>query len=133
MCETTGRAELLLPMLEASAGAARRFARATSCAAHCGQDVLDDASLLISELVTNAVCHGSPPILLTIECVGGGLNVRVRDGGSAVPQRGYASSSDEGGRGLALVDELSHTWGVDPVDDEHGIGQAVWFELLLPG
>lgn len=41
---------------------------------------LDDALLLITKLVTNAVLHGGPTIVLSVDCDGGGLQVRVRDG-----------------------------------------------------
>jgi anti-sigma regulatory factor (Ser/Thr protein kinase) len=95
-------------------------------------EILDDALLLISELVTNAVRHGSPPILLALECDGEGLRVRVRDGAPALPRPRDSIPEDEGGRGLALVDALSDAWGAEPVVDEHGGGKSVWFELRNP-
>ncbi len=132
MCETTERAELSLPMTAASAAAAREFARASGCTEHAAQ-VLDDALLLISELVTNSIRYGGPTIVLSVECDGGGgLKVRVRDGSDRVPQQRQASADDETGRGLMLVDLLSDAWGIEPVKDEHGVGKAVWFELRPP-
>lgn len=128
MCQMPDRPELLLPSPTDSPARARSFARAHGCTEHAAQ-VLDDALLLISELITNSVLHGGPPILLAIECDGEGLRVRVRDGSTTLPQARNALSGDEGGRGLTLVDLLTDTWGVDPVEDEHGIGKAVWFEL----
>jgi anti-sigma regulatory factor (Ser/Thr protein kinase) len=128
MCQTTERAELLLRNDTASPSAARAFALASGCTEHA-TDVLDEALLLISELVTNSVKYGGPPILLAIECDGQGLRVRVRDGAAALPQQRTASVSDESGRGLALVDLISNAWGVEPVEDEYGVGKAVWFEL----
>ena len=67
MCTTTARAELLLPQATTSPRAAREFAIASGCTEHA-LAVLDDALLIITELVTNAVKHGAAPILLAIEC-----------------------------------------------------------------
>ena len=128
MCETTERVELLLPLTSTSPSAAREFARASGCTAHTGE-VLEDALLLISELVTNSVRYGKPPLLLALECADGGLRVRVRDGSSAIPRQTPSFDDDETGRGLTLLDALSDAWGVDPVDDQHGTGKSVWFEL----
>lgn len=128
MCDATPAAELLLPVESISATAAREWARLTGCQEHA-LALLDDALLLISELVTNAVLHGGPPIVLAIECDGGVLRVRVRDGSSAVPLPREAGPDAEGGRGMSLVDLMTNTWGVLPVADEHGIGKQVWFEL----
>ncbi len=131
MCSVTDRAELVLPMSSESPAAARAFARRSGCSAHA-LEVLDDALLLISELVTNSVLHGGPPIVLAIECDGEGLKVRVRDGAADLPVPRVAGEDDESGRGLSLVDLLTDTWGVEPVEDEHGAGKQVWFELRRP-
>jgi anti-sigma regulatory factor (Ser/Thr protein kinase) len=128
MCEATGRAELLLPMESSSPAAARAFARRSGCAAHA-VDLLDDALLLISELVTNSILHGGPPIVLAIECDGGGMHVRVRDGSRTPPVLAARGDDAEDGRGIALVDLLSDTWGVEPVEDDYGTGKETWFEL----
>ncbi|MCW2606357.1 MAG: putative anti-sigma regulatory factor, serine/threonine protein kinase [Frankiales bacterium] len=128
MCRTTARAELLLPATPVAAREAREFARASLCTVHV-LELLDDALLLISELVTNSVLHGAPTILVAIECVEDGLAVRVRDGAPLLPRQRQAADADEGGRGLTLVGLLSDAWGVEPVLDEHGSGKVVWFEL----
>ena len=128
MCEATARAELLLPLESTSPAAARRFVERSGCQAHGGA-VLDDALLVISELVTNAVRHGGPPIVLAVDCDGAALHVRVRDGGPTLPTPRTAGADAESGRGMSLIDLLSSTWGVDPVPDEQGPGKEVWFEL----
>ena len=128
MCDTTVRAELLLPMESTSPAAARAFAKRSGCTAHA-LDLLDDALLLISELVTNSVLHGGPPIVLAIDCDGQGLHVRVRDGSTAIPAAVSRGAYAENGRGLTLVQLLSDTWGVEPVGDAYGPGKEVWFEL----
>src|SRR3954470_17144422 len=127
MCSITARAELVLPMSSESPRAAPEFARTSGCPAHA-LEVLDDALLLISELVTNSVLHGGPPIVLAIECDGEELKVRVRDGLAALPVPRVAGDDDESGRGLTLVELLTDTWGVEPVSDEHGAGKQVWFQ-----
>ena len=67
MCVATPRQERVLPASSVSPAAARDWARHAGCQVHA-VDLLDDALLLITELVTNAVLHGGPPILLAIEC-----------------------------------------------------------------
>ena len=131
MCEATARAELLLPMESTSPAAARRFATRSGCREH-GLEMLDDALLLISELVTNSVLHGGPPIVLAVDCDGEALHVRVRDGSTRLPAPRAADGAAESGRGMSLVDLLSSTWGVAPVADAHGEGKEVWFELRPP-
>ena len=128
MCQATARAELLLPTEGTSPALARRFAQDSGCREH-GLEMLDDALLLISELVTNSVLHGGPPIVLAVDCDGSGLHVRVRDGGPTMPVPRSADAAAESGRGMSLVDLLSSTWGVEPVADAHGPGKEVWFEL----
>jgi anti-sigma regulatory factor (Ser/Thr protein kinase) len=132
VCEATARAELLLPTESTSPAVARQFAQRSGCREH-GLEMLDDALLLISELVTNSVLHGGPPIVLAVDCDGEGLHVRVRDGSTTMPAPRSADASAESGRGMSLVDLLSSTWGVDPVADVHGPGKEVWFELRRSG
>ena len=81
----------------------------------------------MSEVVTNSVVHGGPPIVVAVDCDGtAGLQVRVRDGSHDLPELRQAEVWDEGGRGLGLLDTLSDDWGVDP---EPGDGKQVWFVL----
>jgi anti-sigma regulatory factor (Ser/Thr protein kinase) len=128
MCSTTEAAELLLPDSLQAPAVARGFALHSRCTDHAGK-VLDEALLLISELVTNSLLYAAPPILLSIECDGSGIHVRVRDNTPALPKQRGPARDDEGGRGLPLVEQLADTWGVEAVADQHGLGKAVWFEL----
>lgn len=96
----------------------------------------DDLRLLISELVTNAVRHGSPPdddgppwIRVRVGLEGMRLRVEIIDRGPGfepVP-RGPMSQLDSGW-GVHFVDELAARWGAERI---HG-DWVVWFELLLP-
>ena len=128
MSAATPREELVLPATAGSPAAAREWARHSGCQNHV-PELMDDALLLISELVTNAVLHGGPPISLAIECDETLLHVRVRDGSSALPAPRVAGVEAEGGRGMMLVALLTTTWGVTPVADDYGGGKEVWFEL----
>ena len=110
MCVATPAAMLMLPASSISPTAAREWARRAGCAEHAAE-LLDDALLLISELVTNAVLHGGPPIMLSVECDGDALHVRVRDGSTALPEPRGAEPDAEGGRGMTLVELLTDTWG----------------------
>jgi anti-sigma regulatory factor (Ser/Thr protein kinase) len=128
MCETTPRAERAIPQSPEAPTMARSFLRHETCVVHTGA-VVEDAVLLVSELVTNSVLHGGPPIVVAVECDGTALQVRVRDGGATLPQPRHAAAGDESGRGLELVDLLSSDWGVDPFEE----GKHVWFVLRAGG
>jgi anti-sigma regulatory factor (Ser/Thr protein kinase) len=88
------------------------------------------AVLLVSELVTNAIRYGRPPILLRAFPNGQGLRVEVTDGERRAPvlvrdRESVRSEVSEGGRGLLLVEGLSDRWGWAA----QGRGKVVWFEL----
>jgi anti-sigma regulatory factor (Ser/Thr protein kinase) len=86
-----------------------------------------DASLCVSELVTNAVLHAdiSPEseLRLDVTVLDGGLRVSVTDTGPGFTPP-TPSPGDESGWGLFIVDRLSDRWGV-----EHDSGTRVWFEM----
>jgi len=125
MCTVTAPVRLFMPTDEHAPRRARLFLAEAHCPAH-NTSVLDEATLLVSELVTNAVVHGAPPITMEIDCDGSrGMQVRVSDGSEVQPAVGHATVEDEHGRGVALVDVLSDAWGVDPTPN----GKAVWFRL----
>ena len=90
---------------------------------------LDTLLLLVSEVVTNAVHHGAPPITLSVNLGAGCLHVEVIDHGSGVPeQHEPASLWAEHGRGLLLVEALAAAWGTTPLTDGSG-AKKVWFDL----
>ncbi len=125
MCEITPAASTRLPPDASAPRRARSFLRGARCHEHHAS-VLDDAELLTSELVTNAVVHGAPPVTLAVECdTSAGMRVRVTDGSPQAPQPRDALPADLDGRGMALVDLLSASWGAEPTRE----GKAVWFLL----
>jgi anti-sigma regulatory factor (Ser/Thr protein kinase) len=103
---------------------ARTFLRSVSCPDHQSA-VLEDAVLLVSELVTNSVLHGGPSLVVAVDCDGAQLSVRVRDGSPELPELRQTTAADERGRGLALVASMSDAWGVEPIPD----GKHVWFTI----
>lgn len=122
------RRQMLRPDAQA-AGDARRFLAEVLCSVHATR-VLDEAQLLVSELVGNAVRHGLPPIEVDVRCDGGELlEIRVRDSLEGRPRLKHVDLDAEGGRGIALVDLLSEQWGTE-FDPEAG-GKVVWFRLSL--
>jgi anti-sigma regulatory factor (Ser/Thr protein kinase) len=89
----------------------------------------DVALLLVSEAVTNAVRHARPPVVLSATCCNGTLRVAVRDGSAAAPVPTDPYPDHSGGRGLMVIERLSHDWG--SIAD--GAGKTVWFELRGAG
>ena len=96
------------------------------------EDATDTALLLTSELVTNAVRHGRPPVHVHAEVSAGVIRVEVDDA-SASPIRPQDPDLDDlGGRGLQLVEMLSTAWGSrlrDRRHDEDRPVKCVWFEV----
>lgn len=84
--------------------------------------------LIVSEMLANAVRHAPGPIGLKLirHSV---LICEVSDTSHAAPQLRHATSSDEGGRGLFLVAQLAHRWGVRYSPR----GKVVWTEQEVPG
>lgn len=110
-----------------TAGQARRLTRRTL--RHWGLDSLvESTELLVSEVVANAVRFASRPITLRLLCTDV-LRCEVEDDSSVVPRMRHAQLSDEGGRGLFLVDQLAERWGATRLST----GKVVWFEQPLPG
>ncbi|WP_326625036.1 MULTISPECIES: ATP-binding protein [unclassified Streptomyces] len=72
----------------------------------------EDARLVVSELVSNAITHGSGDVRLQLRQDNHELRIRVTDDSTAPARRRRAGASDLGGRGLHLVARLSLRWGV---------------------
>ncbi|MEV6886907.1 SpoIIE family protein phosphatase [Streptomyces sp. NPDC051135] len=92
---------------------------------------LDDAAfvteLVVSELVTNAIRYGEPPIQLRL-IRHTALICEVSDASSTSPHLRRAHAYDEGGRGLLLVAQLTQRWGSRQTDT----GKTIWAEQPLP-
>ncbi|WP_217915912.1 ATP-binding protein [Miltoncostaea marina] len=90
--------------------------------------VLDDAAIVLSELVTNCVVHGGGGDIEVRLEVGPTLRLEVGDGGPGFTPGPLDMPLDglQGGRGLPLVEALTARWGVDARG-----GFRVWAELAL--
>jgi anti-sigma regulatory factor (Ser/Thr protein kinase) len=84
-------------------------------------------TLLVSELVTNAVTHAKTPCRVAAALKPRGLRVEVSDGSGHEPLLVPESTDVESGRGLLIVNELSAAWGWEFT----AVGKVVWFELPM--
>ena len=126
MLQMTERAGWRLEPDASSAEAARRLVR--HAMAPCPSELVDSASLVVSELVTNAVLHARTAIGVVIILLDdGAVRLEVSDESSALPYRRPYSEGSATGRGLVLVDALSAGWGVNSRHDTEG--KTVWAEL----
>jgi anti-sigma regulatory factor (Ser/Thr protein kinase) len=89
----------------------------------------EDAELIVSELVTNAL-QACPPadavraLRLRLSFDGSGLLIQVQDGNVDPPAHTSADGDEEGGRGLLIVDAICTEWGWHPREDKPG--KTVW-------
>jgi anti-sigma regulatory factor (Ser/Thr protein kinase) len=98
---------------------------ALRCGADADQAAL--ASLLVSELATNAVQHARSGFTVALELRGGSIAARVCDLHRAVDRVRAAPPRGSAGRGLFFVDRMADAWGVEPTET----GKAVWFTIRL--
>lgn len=97
-----------------------------ACADRLGlEELRDDLTLVVSEMVTNAVRHAGPPVAIEIQADLDTVLIAVNDGSPVHPQPRPAGADAEGGRGLLLVDLLSVEHGVRPDPP----GKTVWAAL----
>jgi anti-sigma regulatory factor (Ser/Thr protein kinase) len=85
-------------------------------------DLVDRATLAVSELVTNAVMYARGALCVEIAADSNGIVVAVQDSSTTEPVLTHASVTAVGGRGLALVAAVSDAWGWSPVTG----GKRVW-------
>jgi len=123
-------AHLDLPPVVASVPVARHVTLEVLRAWQSPHD-LDDAALLVSELVSNVVDHAHTEALLTLELARAGdwLRISIADGSAVRPVIQDLDDDRPRGRGLQLVEAIAERWGAE---DHHG-GKRVWFELGPPG
>lgn len=115
-----------LPFQPESVRAARSIVRV--CSVGFAEEAVEDAELLVSEIVTNAVRHGDPVITLSVEADEDSLRVAVSDGSNVLPvSPRQVSPALPSGRGLLLVARVATEWGV--ATDSPGDGKTVWFRI----
>ncbi|MER8196426.1 SpoIIE family protein phosphatase [Streptomyces microflavus] len=108
---------------DAAPGRARRLAR--RALSRWGLDEMsDEVELLVSEVVTNAVRYAERPVTLRLLRTDI-LRCEVGDDSPQLPRQRRARETDEGGRGLFLVNRLARRWGATRLST----GKVVWFEM----
>jgi len=115
----------ILPATSAAPAIARRLVADFLSSYPSG--FVDDALVLTSELVTNAVRHGQQDIELRIRVDNDTVRVEVSDASTELPRLVPAQVSSETGRGLLILAAIATAWGSKRRAD--GIGKTVWFEL----
>jgi anti-sigma regulatory factor (Ser/Thr protein kinase) len=126
----------VLPYTASSVGAARRRLIGDLKDAGVVQSPVDDASLVLSELISNALRHATPlsdgtapggTVKVSWDLDSESVVVAVSDGGGqSVPRVHESTGSSLGGRGLGIVARLSRRWGVRTGD---GGETTVWAQL----
>ncbi|WP_083788151.1 ATP-binding protein [Frankia sp. EAN1pec] len=114
-----------LPYLPSAVPQARRVLRECLGLTGLPDDTRCTAELLVSELVTNAVKYGRPPVWLLVELRPGLVHASVSDTSTTLPQRREVDPDAEGGRGLLVLDALAGSWGAVSVES----GKYLWFDL----
>ena len=89
------------------------------------EELADDAKLVLSELMTNAMLHGGGCTGVEILSIAEGLRIEVRDGSHLAPLLGRPSEASLTGRGLRLVARLAERWGAT----FEGDGKVVWADI----
>lgn len=104
---------------------ARRFSRETLTDWELAE--LEEAvTLLVSEMVTNALLHADGIAVLELRPERGGVRVSVTDTTALTPLPRDADGDDVNGRGLLLVEALAQAWGVEPAAS----GKTVWARVV---
>ncbi|PZT76450.1 MULTISPECIES: ATP-binding protein [unclassified Streptomyces] len=131
-------AEWSFPAVPGAVRAARQAVRGALREWGLGGAVVDEAVLLVSELVTNSMRYTPGPVGVRVthpRTAGGraaalpGLVVEVSDPLPEAPTERTPGPDDESGRGLQLVARAARRWGTRRGKS----GKTVWFELALPG
>lgn len=88
-------------------------------------DLINDATLVVSELTTNAVIHAGSDVIVTLSRACDGVRVAVSDTSGVAPQPRDSGPAVPGGWGMQVVNSIASRWG-------HGAahsGKVVWAEL----
>lgn len=118
------RAAQRFPASPSSVTDARHFVTSVLEGAGWQGLAVSSAELVASELAANAVLHARTPYEIEV-AVDEGVEIRVTDASPSMPVLREPDVHALGGRGLVLVDQVSQSWGADPVPD----GKCVWSHL----
>ncbi|MFD8035566.1 SpoIIE family protein phosphatase [Streptomyces sp. NPDC059717] len=110
-----------------AAAVARRNARHQLDVWGVDEDTAYATQEIVSELVTNALRYGAPPVRLRLIKDHRILTCEVHDGNTSAPRLRHARIVDEGGRGLFICAQLAQNWGIRYTTK----GKNVWTEQFL--
>ncbi|MFD4525324.1 ATP-binding protein [Streptomyces sp. NPDC058470] len=124
-----------LPSSRRSVPRARALLHAVLGEWGAAQEVVENAELVLSELVTNALRVSAPRgrqvgVRIARSAGEGLLRLEVSDAGGGTPEVKEPGEVETGGRGLLLVEALAHRWGYEV--RAAGIGKTVFAELKAP-
>ena len=91
-------------------------------------DTVGDCLIVVSELISNAVKAGSAIVGLIVDVHRDHVRITAEDDAPGVPQRVTVGPDDRYGRGLAIVESLSRSWGVH----RQANGKSVWADVAIP-
>jgi anti-sigma regulatory factor (Ser/Thr protein kinase) len=120
---------LTLDAQPSSIRTARRFLADAVSDLDLHPETVSVAELALSEIVTNAVVHGQPPIDVYVDATSSHLRVTVVDAEPAEPRADETRLDATGGRGLAIVAAVAGRWGCE-ADPTSG-GKRVWFAVAI--
>jgi anti-sigma regulatory factor (Ser/Thr protein kinase) len=118
--------ERAFPKSNESVRAARQFV--TETIQRWGYtELIDDASVVVTELVTNAILHARSPFSVVVGSRDGRLRIAVRDANQTPPARRTPVDLQAGGRGLGVIDALADRSGCELTPD----GKMIWAEFTI--
>jgi anti-sigma regulatory factor (Ser/Thr protein kinase) len=120
--------EVTLPDGPEGASFARRAMAHAAELWRLDRELTETALLLVSEVATNAIRHGAPPVRLSLRLEKTRLRVEVTDSSPVLPELNTPNPNQPGGRGLQIVQQLAATWGASSSPSR--LGKTVWFELI---
>ena len=127
-CSVAAPLTLDLPAHAAAAGVARAWLHTIADTTALPDGLVSDATLVLSELVTNAVIHAATDVHVSIELHDDtGIHLEVGDDGRRCRGWSAPNRSHIGGAGMRIVDQLVAPWGVRRVGD----GKIVWADLAV--
>lgn len=100
-----------------------RDARAALSALPLDDELRQRATLVLSELATNAVLHAGSPFVVRVWSTGESVRLEVEDSSPRLPMITHESTMS--GRGLSIVEALSRSWGAE----RRGTGKVVWADV----
>src|SRR3954447_19412317 len=119
-----GDSRLALPAVPRAAGIAREFVR-RNWSNLATPDTLDCVTLCVSELVTNAIDHATPPYEIRLDASPDSLRVEVADTSPRRPVVRPVTPAAARGRGMFIVSNTATSWGVEATSQ----GKTVWAEF----